>query len=230
MLYPLPGPGFDYTQVGVPAGWPHLYSGFLAHFNKNSNLSWAFDVWFLNLFPRDAPFRFNGGGWSTLSFIPTLATMMLGLWAGRWLASARSMEDKLKGLVAAGAALTLGGLALQWLHLNPIVKRIWTSSYTLYSGGLVVLMLAAFYAVIEWKAWRRWAFPLLVIGANSIAVYVMSWTIEHFVSSALVRHLGPAPFAMLGAPFEPVLRGAGVLLVFWGILYWMYRRRIFLRI
>ena len=59
--------------------------GFLAHFNKNSNLAWAFDVWFLNLFPREAPFRFNGGGWSTLSFIPTLATMMLGLWRGEWL-------------------------------------------------------------------------------------------------------------------------------------------------
>ena len=85
VLYPLPGPDFDYTKVGVPAGWPHLYSGFLAHFNKNSNLSWAFDVWFLNLFPREAPFRFNGGGWSTLSFIPTFATMQLGLWAGRWL-------------------------------------------------------------------------------------------------------------------------------------------------
>ena len=58
-LYPLPPAGFDYPSVGVPADWPHLYSGFLAHFNKNSNLSWAFDVWFLNLFPREAPFRFN---------------------------------------------------------------------------------------------------------------------------------------------------------------------------
>ena len=82
VLYPLPPEGFDYTQVGVRADWPHLYSGFLAHFNKNSNLSWAFDVWFLNLFPRAKPFLYNGGGWSTLSFIPTLATMMLGLWAG----------------------------------------------------------------------------------------------------------------------------------------------------
>ena len=80
--YPLPGLGFDYTHVGVRADWPHLYTGFLAHFNKNSNLAWAFDVWFLNLFPRDSPFRFNGGGWSTLSFVPTLATMMLGMWSG----------------------------------------------------------------------------------------------------------------------------------------------------
>ena len=229
-LYPLPGPGFDYTQVGVRADWPHLYSGFLAHFNKNSNLAWAFDVWFLNLFPRESPFRFNSGGWSTLSFIPTLATMLLGVWAGRWLQTPRSTVDKLKGLIAGGVALTLAGLVFQWLHICPIVKRIWTSSYTLYSGGLVVLILAVFYAAIEWKGWRRWSFPLLVIGANSIAIYVMSGTIEHFISSALVRHLGRAPFAIMGPPFEPVLRGMAVLIVFWGILYWMYRRKIFLRI
>jgi len=229
-LYPLPGPDFDYTKVGVRPDWPHLYTGFLAHFNKNSNLSWAFDVWFLNLFPRQSPFRFNGGGWSTLSFIPTLATMQLGVFAGLWLRTPRSTAEKLKGLVVAGVALTLAGLVLQWLHISPIVKRIWTSSYTLYSGGLVILMLAVFYALIELKGWKKWAFPLLVIGANSIAIYVMSWTIEGFISSALVRHLGAGPFAVLGDPFVPVLRGMAVLLVFWGILYWMYRRKIFLKI
>jgi predicted acyltransferase len=230
VVYPLPGPDFDYQAVGVRRDWPHLYSGFLAHFNKNANVSWAFDTWFLNLFPRVEPFRFNRGGWSTLSFIPTLATMMLGLWCGEWLKSARGATEKLKGLAIAGIALTLAGLVLQWLHIVPIVKRIWTSSYTLYSGGLVILMLAGLYFVIELKGWRRWAFPLLVIGVNSIAVYVMSWTLEDFVKGALVRHLGHAPFAFLGAPFEPVLQGAAVLLVFWCILYWMYRRRLFLKI
>ena len=230
IAYPLPPTGFDYASVGVPADWPHLYTGFLAHFNKNSNLSWAFDVWFLNLFPRESPFLYNKGGWSTLSFIPTLATMMLGLWAGRYLMQPRAAREQVRGLVIAGLALALAGLVLQWLHVVPIVKRIWTSSYTLYSGGLVLLMLAAFHAVIEWKGWRRWAFPLLVIGMNSIAAYVMSWTLEGFVTGALARHVGSAPFAILGDPFAPVLRGAAVLAVFWLILWWMYRRKIFLRI
>jgi predicted acyltransferase len=72
--------------------------------------------------------------------------------------------------------------------------------------------------------------PLVVIGSNSIAVYVMSWTIESFVSGALERHLGEAPFAILGPAFEHVLLGASVLAVFWLALFWMYRRRIFLRI
>jgi predicted acyltransferase len=218
--------GFWAAFVIYPAPAP----GLLAHFNKNTNVSWAFDVWFLNLFPRETPFRFNSGGWSTLSFIPTLATMMLGVWTGEWLKRPQPAENTFKGLLAAGVVLTLGGLALDWLEICPIVKRIWTSSYTLFSGGLVVAILAVFYGVLEIKGWRRWAFPLLVIGANSIVVYVMSWTMEAFVRTALVRHLGHAPFAVLGAPFEPALEGAAVLLVFWLILYWMYRRRVFVRI
>jgi len=229
-LYPLPPATFDYAAVGVPAGWPHLYTGFLAHFNKNSNLSWAFDTWFLNLFPRESPFLFNEGGWSTLSFIPTLATMMLGTWAGAWLKGSRTMGTKLKGLVVSGVALTLAGLIFQWLHICPIVKRIWTSAYTLYSGGLILLILAGFYATIELKGRKRWSFPLMVIGANSIAIYVMAWTMEHFVSESLTIHLGTAPFLVLGPPFEPVLRGIAVLLVFWSILYWMYLKRIFIKI
>jgi predicted acyltransferase len=229
-LYPVPPAGFDYASVGVPADWPHLYSGFLAHFNKNSNLSWAFDTWFLNLFPRESPFLFNPGGWSTLSFIPTLATMMLGMWAGAWLKSPRSETEKLKGLVVSGVGLALAGLVLQWLHLCPIVKRIWTSSYTLYSGGLILLILAGFYAAMDLKGWKAWAFPLIVIGANSITIYVMSWTMEHFVSESLTIHLGHAPFLVLGPAFEPVLHGIGVMIVFWCILFWMYRKRIFVKI
>jgi predicted acyltransferase len=229
-LYPLPPADFEYAAVGVAPDWPHLYTGFLAHFNKNSNLSWAFDTWFLNLFPRAKPFLYNEGGWSTLSFIPTLATMMLGVWAGAWLKSPRPPGTKLKGLFVSGIGLTLAGLVFQWLHLCPIVKRIWTSSYTLYSGGLILLILAGFYAAMELRGWMRWAFPLMVIGANSIAIYVMSWTMEHFIAESLTIHLGRAPFLVLGAPFEPVLRGVGVLLVFWWILYWMYRKKIFIKI
>jgi heparan-alpha-glucosaminide N-acetyltransferase len=229
VLYPVPGPAFDYARVGVPPDWHHLYSGFLSHWNKNSNLSWAFDVWFLNLFPREHPFVFNEGGWSTLSFIPTLGTMIMGLLAGEWLKGKGSKEEKLRGLVIAGAALVLLGLICQWTGICPIVKRVWTSAYTLYSGGLVVLMLAGFYALLDWKGWRRWAFPLLVVGMNSIAVYVMSWTMESFIGGALDRHFGGA-IALAGPTFQPVLHGFLIVLIFWLILFWMYRRKIFLRI
>lgn len=230
VLYPAPTANFDYPRVGVPQNWEHNYTGFLSHFNKNSNLSWAFDVWFLNLFPREHPFIFNEGGWSTLSFIPTLATMILGLLTGEWLKNDRLKAEKLRGLVIAGVALVLLGLTCQWLGICPIVKRVWTSSYTLYSGGLVVLMLAVFYAVIECKGWRAWAFPLIVVGMNSIAIYVMSWTMQPFVRSALERHLGWLISSVTTPTFQPIAYGFGVMLTFWLILYWMYRRKLFLRI
>lgn len=228
-MYPAPAQNFDYLRVGVPANWGHNYTGFLAHWNKNSNLSWAFDVWFLNLFPREHPFVFNEGGWSTLSFIPTLATMILGLLTGEWLKSGRSKQRKLQAMAVAGIGLLLLGLAFQWAGICPIVKRVWTSSYTLYSGGWVVLILAGFYALIDWKEWRDWSFPLVVVGMNSIAIYVMAWTMKDFVGGALARHFGSV-FGVAGATFESVLHGFAVLIVFWCILLWMYRKKIFLRI
>jgi heparan-alpha-glucosaminide N-acetyltransferase len=228
-MYPAPGTNFDYARVGVPPHWEHNYIGFLSHWNKNSNLSWAFDVWFLNLFPREQPFVFNQGGWSTLSFIPTLGTMILGLLTGEWLKSNRSKVQKLQGMAIAGVGLLLLGLALQWAGICPIVKRVWTSSYTLYSGGWVALILAGFFALIDWKGWRDWAFPLVVVGMNSIAIYVMSWTMKGFIGDSLDRHLGNV-FGIAGATFQPVLHGFAVMVVFWCILYWMYRKQIFLRI
>jgi predicted acyltransferase len=229
-IYPAPGPQFDYARVGVPQNWEHNYTGFLAHWNKNSNLSWAFDVWFLNLFPRQQPFVFNEGGWSTLSFIPTLGTMIMGLLAGEWLKGKESKERKLQGLVVAGVALVLLGLVCQWAGICPIVKRVWTSSYTLYSGGLVVLLLAGFYALIEVKGWRRWAFPLIVVGMNSIAIYVMSWTMAEFFGDAIDRHIGNVLAAISGPTLQPMIHGFAVMLVMWFILYWMYRRKLFLKI
>lgn len=229
-LYPAPGPNFDYARVGVPQGWEHNYSGFLSHFNKNSNLSWAFDVWFLNLFPRESPFIYNEGGWSTLSFIPTLATMILGLLTGEWLKSTKSKDQKLRGLVIAGIGLVLAGLIFQWAGICPIVKRVWTSSYTLYSGGLVILMLAGFYALIDWKGWKRWAFPLIVVGMNSIAIYVMSWTMEDFIRTALQTNMGKVISALVSPALLPMAYGVGVMLIFWIILFWMYRRKLFLKI
>ena len=81
-LYPAPGPDFNYAAAQVPQSFSEHPSGFAAHWDINSNAAWAFDTWFLNLFPRKKPFVGNGGGYSTLSFIPTLGTMILGLLAG----------------------------------------------------------------------------------------------------------------------------------------------------
>lgn len=229
-LYPIPGPGFDYSEVGVPQDWPHLMTGFAAHWNKNANLAWAADLSILNAFPRETPFHFNGGGYATLSFIPTLGTMILGLIAGQVLRSDRTPTRKVRWLAAAGLAGLCAGTLLGLAGICPVVKRIWTPSWTVFSGGWCLLLLAVFYLVIDLKQFRVWAFPLVVIGMNSIAAYCIAHLFEGFISSALKTHLGHGAFQFLGKPYEPLLHGLAVLLTFWLILFWMYRRKLFLRI
>jgi heparan-alpha-glucosaminide N-acetyltransferase len=228
-LYPLPGANFDWAAVGVPANWSHNFSGFAAHWNKNSNLGNAFDQWFLNLFPREKPFVANGGGYLTLSFIPTLGTMILGLIAGRWLRES-SPAIPLRRFVFTGAILIGVGLALHFTGICPVVKRIWTPSWTLFSGGVCFLFLSAFCWLIEVKGYKRWAFPLLVIGVNSIAAYLIAHLCEDFVAGSLLTNLGSKPFQVLGTGLQPLLFGATVLFIFWSMLLWMYRRKIFLKI
>ena len=229
-LYPLPGPEFDYTKVGVAQNWPHLGSGFAAHWNKNSNLAWAFDTWFLNLFARQKPFAFNEGGYATLSFIPTLATMILGLIAGDVLRSDRAPEVKVRWLATAGMIGLGTGALLGWSGICPVVKRIWTPSWTLFSGGWCFLMLAGFYRIMDVGRHKRWAFPLIVIGMNSIAAYCIAHLFEGFIFKNLATHLGRDSFKLLGEAYEPLVHGALVLGVLWLLLYWMYRRKLFLRI
>ena len=228
-LYPLAGPGFDWQSVGVPPDWSHHYTGFMAHWNKNANFGNAFDQWFLNLLPRTRPFVANDGGYLTLSFIPTLGTMILGLIAGRWL---RAVEPAIpfRKLLIAGAAGLAAGLLLHVTGICPVVKRIWTPSWTLFSGGICFLMLAAFSWIIEVKGFRKWAMPLIVIGLNSIAAYLIAHVLPDFLISSFRIHLGSNAFGNAGSALQPFLEGAAVLLVCWLILFWMYRRKIFLRI
>jgi predicted acyltransferase len=229
-LYPLPGPAFDYRAAGVAADWPYNYEGFAAHWNKNTNLAWAFDTWFLNLFPREKLFTNNGGGYATLSFIPTLATMILGLIAGGWLKEALSSRARLARLALAGVGCLAAGLAADYLDICPIVKRIWTPAWTLYSGSWCFLLLAGFYLVIDVAGFRAWSFPLRVIGMNSIVAYCMAHLIEKFIVKAFKTHLGPDVFQTWGMEYEPFVKGVAVLLVYWLILFWMYRHRILVRI
>jgi heparan-alpha-glucosaminide N-acetyltransferase len=228
-LYPAPGPNFDYAAVGVPPDWHHLYTGFRAHWNKNSNLGQAFDLWFLNLFPRAHPFVYNEGGYLTLSFIPTLGTMILGLFAGQWFQAAAPRQP-IRKFVITGVILIALGLFFHLTGVCPIVKRIWTPSWTLFSGGICFLFLSAFSWIIDVKQYRRWAFFLIVVGANSIAAYLIAHLWEDFIRRNLLTNLGHAPFLIFGPGLQPLVLGATILLLDWLFLHWMYRRKIFLRI
>ncbi len=229
-LYPAPGPGFNYAAVGVPHDWTgQIYTGFAAHWNKNFNLGQAFDLWFLNLFPRTSPFAYNGGGYLTLSFIPTLGTMVLGVIAGRWFLESAPIIPLRKFLVASVALVAIA-LLLHFTGICPIVKRIWTPAWTLFSGGVCFAFLAAFSWVLDVRGHRRIAFPLVVVGMNSIAAYVMAELCRDFVENSFRIHLGMRMLNLFGTSLEPFVLGCLTLLAYWMALYWMYRKKLFIRI
>ncbi len=227
-LYPAPGPNFNYAAVGVPADWHHFYTGFASHWNKNSNLGYAFDVWFLNLFPRSSRFLYAPGGYVTLSFIPTLGTMLLGVFAGRWFQAA-APRIPLRRFLLAAAALMAAGLLFHFTGICPIVKRIWTPSWTLFSGGVCFLFLAAFSWFVDVRKHRGTVFPLVVIGMNSIAAYVMASLCEDFIEKCIRINLGWA-LNVMGTALQPIVLGTLTLVVYWLILFWMYRKKLFIRI
>lgn len=229
-LYPLPGPNFDYANAGAIKDWEHNLTGFTAHWNKNTNLAWAFDRWFLNLFPREEPFLHNGGGYATLSFIPTLGTMLLGLVAGNLLKSNKKQQDKLKIFVILGVTGLVFGLFFHWSGICPNVKRIWTPTWVLFSGGWCFLLLSFFYWMVDILQKRNWFFLLTVIGMNSIAAYVIADGFNSFVSKSLKTHLGQNYAVIFGEPYQTLVHGFLVLLIDFLILRWMYNKKLFIRI
>jgi len=203
---------------------PSLY----AHWNKNANFAAEFDQWFLNLFPQQPgkSFQLDEGGYQTLNFIPSMATMIFGLMAGGLLRSARKPGRKFLILFGAGALCLMIGLVLNYT-LCPSVKRIWTTSWAIYSSGWTFWMLAGFYLVIDVLGFRLWAFPLVVVGMNSIAMYLMSQLLNPWIRQTLTKHIGQDLFS---GPSGPIVQSVAVLAVLWLICLWMYRRGVFLRI
>ncbi len=231
--YPLPPPGFDPASVGAMPDFvaQHDLTGFAAHWNKNRNPAFDFEVAFLNVFPRAEPYTYNGGGYLTLSFIPTLGTMLIGLIAGEWLRGDRTSARKTGGLAIGGLALVILGVALHMAGLCPIVKRIWTPTWTLYSAGWALLGLALFHAIMDWGGRKSWAWPLTVVGMNSIAMYVMAHFLPGWIEETITGlGGGERVFRFAGETYAPIVEHALVLLVLWSLCWLLYRNRIFIRV
>ena len=170
--------------------------------------------------------RFRDGTTYTwvLSSMTFATTVMMGVFAGRWIIANQPGGAKVLGLLLAGGVCICLGLV--WDAALPIIKHIWTSSFVLFSGGICLLLLGVFYLVIDVWRLRRWAFPFVVIGSNAILAYMLpsfvnfGWTADRFVSG-LNRWLGP---------WSSPVHHAAALAVLWLFLYWLYRRRTFVRI
>ena len=224
-LTPIAGPTTDYKALGVNDP-DQILGGFWGHWNMGANFASYCDQWFLNLFPREKPFVFNSGGYQTLNFVPALITMILGLMAGENLRANKTSGEKLSWLLKAGAICLVLAL-LTGTTLCPVIKRLWTPSWAFYSGAVVLWAFALFYWVIDIKGHKAWAFPLVVVGMNSIAIYVAYQLTAGWIRSVGRTWLGNALFeGTYGALTSSLL----VLAVLWTFCYWLWKRKVFIRI
>jgi heparan-alpha-glucosaminide N-acetyltransferase len=187
------------------------FQGWAAHWNKHTNAAAQMDRDLLNRLPRlEEPwhgkgFWANRGGYQTLNFIPSLATMIFGLMAGLVLRSDRDDRARLKWLFCAG--LVCFGIALaadttlwptQWLPIGlqqklyeyswsvcPAVKRIWTPTWAVFAAGWTFWILGCFYWLVDVMGCRRVVTPFAIVGLNSIAMYCMAQLFKGWLGDAM---------------------------------------------
>jgi predicted acyltransferase len=220
------GPESGLTLADFQMADSDVMPGMLAPYSMHINFAAGFDRWLLNLFPRMEPWLIHPGGYQTLNFIPSIATMLLGVLAGELLRGKDAPTVKFQKLLLAGVPCLVIGI-FAGVTFCPIVKRIWTPSWALFSGAFVVWGLAIFYYLIDVRQWRWWSWPLVVVGMNSILIYFMAQLLKPWFASLLEVHVDPTLFS---GEYGPVIQSCSVLAVMWLICAFLYRRKIFLRI
>lgn len=161
-----------------------------------------------------------------LSAVPAVATALLGMFAGE-LVKREGMADRKKVgvLAAAGAVLLVVGLV--WSSFFPVNKNLWTSSFVCVVGAYSVWMFALFYYVVDVLGYRRWTLFFTVIGMNSITIYMAQQFVNFsFTSKALFGGI----VGMVPAEVRPFVGAVGYIAVCWGFLYFLYRKRVFLKV
>lgn len=249
---------------------PKPFTGeFASHFNKHTNAAAAVDRKLLNRFPRapietksktgdepetetsdDGTFWFNRGGYQTLNFVPSIATMIFGLIAGTVLYKKDEDQRKFKVLLAFSVVCFIAAMAadtkiwpfqiesLKW-SLCPTVKRIWTPTWAVFSAGWCFFLMAMFFVLFDMLPLKKLGFPLVVVGMNSIAFYMMSQLMKPWLRDTLKTHLSTIDqvrgtsivSTLFGSGYTaPIYLSLAVLFAMWLIAWWMYCRKVFIRI
>ena len=159
-----------------------------------------------------------------LSSMTFATTVLLGCFAGQLLRSDKRGMNKFFYLVLVGVG-TLG-LGYAWSKWFPIIKHIWTSSFVLYSGGMCCLLLALFYLIIDILGFRLWAYGFVVIGMNAIAVYMAT----HVFDFRIIGNIFLKGASSQLGDWHEFARAVAGFVVVWLILWWMYRKKSFIKI
>ena len=147
---------------------------------------------------------------------------------GQFLMSNRDAMPKLKTLIGFGVIGVVGGFALDFV--TPIIKRISTSSFVIYSGGWTVLTLAFSYWLIDIKKIQKWAKFLIIVGMNPLFIYLFASVGGADLIYTIVMPFTSFLFGWMGTLTADIITGFVVWFCLWYITYWMYRRKIFIKI
>jgi predicted acyltransferase len=220
----IPVPGLGMPGTDMPVNDP------------NANLTWYID----KLYLPGAMWEKARDPEGILSTFPAIATALIGVLTAEWLKRNKSATKTVLSLLAFGVAGIIAGQV--WNLWFPINKKLWTSSFVLFTAGCALLALAACYWICDVKLRRgRWTRPFIVFGSNAITAYALSEIV-----SSLLYYLH-VPFGGRAIPLQDYLyrtlyggissKPLGSLLysitfvfVCWLPIYWMYRRRIFLKV
>lgn len=217
-------------RFGVESDW----------YSLENNVVRKFDLWLLGeqhlWHGKGIPFDPEG----LLSTIPAVVTVILGYLTGAVIKQSGSANAILSRLIPGGILAII--VALIWDNWFPINKSLWTSSYVLYAGGIAMLVLSLCYWIIDVKKWQKWAFPFEVFGSNSLFVFVLSivWVKIYFQikltgSDGTIKNAYNYIFSEWFQPVFGNMNGSLLfaithIVIFWLILLWMYRRRIFIKV
>jgi predicted acyltransferase len=161
-----------------------------------------------------------------ISTIPAIGTGLLGILTGVFIRYGETTTGR-KALLMAGTGIAFVILAQLWNLDFPINKNLWTSSFVLQVGGLSLLLLSLFYYIIDVLGYRSWAFFFKVIGMNSILIYMSGQFINwEYSTNAFFHWLGQ----LVGDPFNAVVMAICLVFIKWLFLYFMYRKKVFLRV
>lgn len=178
--------------------------------------------------------RFDPEG--ILSTIPSIATCLLGVFAGEWMRSARSAVQKLTGIFGISAiGLIAGEIWNQWFPIN---KMIWTSSYVLFTAGFALFVFGLCHWVVDIRGWKRWSLPFLIFGVNPLGIYFLaSWAesaihVHHIHGTSIKNIVFSHVFAnTISDPYLASLAySLFFVLVFFVVAWVMYRKQIFIRV
>lgn len=161
-----------------------------------------------------------------LSTVPATSTALLGIFAGKLLRNDfLRQQKKVILLLIFGIVFLL--LAQIWNIVFPINKNLWTSSFVLCAGGISLILLAIFYYVIDVLGYKKWAFFFKVIGMNSILIYISGIFIDfHYTTNAFFQWL----VQMINEPYKVVAFAICVVAIKWLFLYFLYKKKVFLRV